>query len=144
MIRFKLVKKDLIHRDVSNIEVRMSTNLSEIQKCIDLFNSEIKWEGMFDIKDAERRIILGDRIFIGYYKNQIFGYCWLKMISEGSFLYYNLFSKSEPNERNYGATDLLYLIIKKYTEGEIESLIDDWNQKSIRVAEKLGFVRSHN
>ena len=141
MIGFKLVKKDLIHRDASNIEIRISTDLPEIQKCIDLFNSEIKWEGMFDIKEAQRRIDLGDLMIIGYYNKKIFGYCWLKTISRESFLYYNLFSVSTSEKRNYGATDLLYLVIEKYTNGEIESFIDEWNYKSIRVAEKLGFKR---
>jgi RimJ/RimL family protein N-acetyltransferase len=141
MIGFKLIKENLIQRNVSNTEIRISIDESEIQKCIDLFNKEIKWDGMFDLTEAKRRIISGDIMFIGYHKNEIFGYCWLKKISERSFLYYNLFSKANPKERNYGATDLLYLIINKHTEGEISSLIDEWNYKSIRVAEKLGFVR---
>lgn len=140
MIRFSINYKDLIDREVSNdISIIKNEDANVIQQCIDMFNSEIQWDDMFDLNRAINRIKNGNKMFVGYYQNEIFGYCWLETISLNTYSIYNVFSKKEPIIRNYGATDLLFTVIKNYTHGNIIASVDEWNTKSINVFNKLGF-----
>jgi len=137
MINFELKYENLIEREIhNNLIVTETKDLNIIESCINLFNSEIIWEKMFTIKDSEIRIKNGDVFFVGYYNNDLFGYCWLT--KNDTFKIYNVFSKTHIN-RIYGATDLLYFVIKNYTSGIIISEVDEWNLKSINVFKKLGF-----
>ena len=115
------------------------SDLFIIQECIDSFNSEIVWDKMFTVNDSVIRIKNGDIFFVGYYDNYLFGYCWLNKITDNLFKIYNVFSKKSNINREYGATDLLYFIIKNHTRGTIISEVDEWNSKSINVFRKLGF-----
>jgi len=138
MINFELKYENLIEREIhNNLIVTETKDLNIIESCINLFNSEIVWDKMFTIKDAEIRIRKGDIFFVGYYDNYLFGYCWLT--KNKIFKIYNVFSKNIPINRIYGATDLLYFVIKNYTSGIIISEVDEWNLKSINVFKKLGF-----
>jgi len=96
---------------------------------------------MFDINDAILRFNNEEKFFVGYWDNNIFGYCWLKKLDTNSYHIYNVFSKHTGTKREYGATDMLYYVIKNNTTGEILANIDDWNEKSINVFNKLGFAR---
>lgn len=136
---FTLKYNELLERDISNIDIFETTDINVIHKCIDMFNYEVKWNDMFDLNIAFNRINNGDKMFVGYYKNELFGYCWLQKISPDTYCIFNVFSKKEPIIRNYGATDLLYLVIKNYTHDNIVASVDDWNIKSINVFNKLGF-----
>jgi len=53
-----------------------------IQQSIDLFNSEIQWEGMFDLNIAQMRIYEGSRMFILIDK-EVLGFTWF----ENDYLY---------------------------------------------------------
>ena len=96
---------------------------------------------MFGLNEAKKRIKSGDKMFIGYYENNIIGYCWWKQLNQLEYYLYNLFIESDLNNRNYGGTDLLYLIIKNHIKGTVTSYIDEWNYKSQRIVEKLGFTK---
>lgn len=141
MIRFTLKYNELIERKISNDLLIIETqDIDIIQQCIDQFNSEVEWEHMFDLNRALERIKNDNKMFVGYYKNELFGYCWLEKISLNTFSIYNVFSKKEPTIRNYGATDLLYFVIKNHTNNTIVATVDDWNTKSINMFNKLGFT----
>ena len=140
MITFTTKQKDLIDRKISSeINIIQTEDVNIIQQCIDMFNSEIKWNDMFDLNRAIDRIKNGNKMFVAFYKNQLFGYCWLESISLNTYSIFNVFSKKEPVIRNYGATDLLYYVIKNHTHGNIIASVDEWNTKSINVFNKLGF-----
>jgi hypothetical protein len=140
MITFTTKQKDLIDREISSeINIIQTEDVNIIQQCIDIFNSEIKWNDMFDLNRAIDRIKNGNKMFVGFYKNELFGYCWLESISLNTYSIFNVFSKKEPVIRNYGATDLLYYVIKNHTHGNIIASVDEWNTKSINVFNKLGF-----
>jgi hypothetical protein len=140
MIRFSIRYNDLIDRELSNnINIIQIEDLNTIKQCIDMFNNEVVWNDMFDLNGALKRIKNGNKMFVGYYKNEIFGYCWLEKILLNTYCIFNVFSKKEPINRNYGATDLLYYVIKNHTNGNIIASVDEWNTKSINVFNKLGF-----
>ena len=135
MINFILNSDDLIYRDISdNIEIVETQESHIIKHCIEMFNNEINWDGMFDIGEAQSRILNGHKFFVVYYQKIIYGYCWLN-----DNTIYNVFSKQHIGKRNYGATDMIYVVIKNYTNGPVKSFVDEWNKKSINVFKKLGF-----
>ena len=140
---FELNYADLSDRQ-TNIQIKEITEKSEIQKCIDLFNSEIQWNEMFDIREALDRIERGEKMFVGYKNEDIFSYCWIRENHKDDYYIYNVFSKKPKSLRKIGVIDLLYLVIKNYTTGKIRAEIDDWNTQSQRVFERLGFNLIYN
>lgn len=135
-LKYKNLSERKIHKDFKIVE---TIDNSIIQYCIDSFNAKIKWDNMFDISEANNRISKGDKMFVAYYEDTIVGYCWMKKYTEDEYYLYNIFINADSTNRNYGATDLTYLIVKNYTKGIIKVDIDEWNYKSQRVAEKVGF-----
>jgi hypothetical protein len=141
MIKYELKYENLILRNIhQDFKIVDTTDNSVIEKCIDFFNSEIQWDGMFDINEALYRIQKGEKIFVGYKNQNIFCYCWIRQDNEQSYYIYNVFSKKPTSLRKIGVIDLLYSAIKYHTNGKITVDIDEWNTKSQKVAEKLGFT----
>ena len=143
MLKFSLKFEDLIERelpiDLIVIECKHPFNIGFIpiiESCIDIFNREIQWNNMFSLDVAFDRINNGEKFFIAYHEGELFGYCWLS--SENKI--YNVFSKKTYHQRKYGATDMLYYIIKNHTTGVITAEVDEWNYRSINVFNKLGFT----
>ena len=143
MQHFLLNHSELIERK-TDISIKQITEQIEIQKCIDLFNSEIQWNDMFNVEQALDRIERGEKMFVGYKNEDIFCYCWIKENHKDDYYIYNVFSKKPKSLRKIGVIDLLYLVIKNYTTGKIRAEIDDWNTQSQRVFERLGFNLIYN
>jgi hypothetical protein len=140
---FFLNHSQLVERK-TNISIKEITAKAEIQKCIDLFNSEIKWDEMFDIQKALDRIERGEKMFVGYKNEDIFCYCWIKENHKDDYYIYNVFSKKPKSLRKIGVVDMLYLVIKYHTIGKITAEVDEWNIQSQRVANRLGFNLIYN
>jgi hypothetical protein len=135
MINFILSANNLIHKNISEeIEIIETHDPEIIKHCIEMFNNEINWDKMFNIDEAQNRILNSHKFFVAYYQKTIYGYCWLN-----DNIIYNVFSKQHDGKRNYGATDMIYLVIKNHTNGPVKSFVDEWNEKSINVFKKLGF-----
>ena len=135
MINLTLIPDNLIYRDISeDIEIKEIYDYLIIKHCIKMFNDELNWDMMFNLDDAQDRILNGHKFFVAYHEKKIYGYCWLD-----DDIIYNVFSKQHTGNRNYGATDMIYLVIKNHTNGPVKSFVDEWNEKSINVFKKLGF-----
>ena len=143
MQHFLLNHSELIERK-TDISIKQITEQIEIQKCIDLFNSEIQWNDMFNVEQALDRIERGEKMFVGYKNEDIFCYCWIRQDSEQEYYLYNLFSKKPKSLRKIGVVDMLYLVIKYHTIGKITAEVDEWNIQSQRVAKTLGSNLIHN
>jgi RimJ/RimL family protein N-acetyltransferase len=142
MITFSLEPTDLIQRKLSTkLVITESTDVVVIGQCIDMFNWELDWDGMFNIDTALERIMNGDRLYVARYDTELFGYCWLHQSDESQYKIYNVFSKSSQFKRNYGASDMLYYVISNYVNGNVYANVDSWNRKSINVFRKLGFTQ---
>jgi hypothetical protein len=140
MIKYQLNYIDLMERNIHpNFKIVETTDNTIIQHCIDLFNSEIQWNDMFDIQKALDRIERGEKMFVGYKNEDIFCYCWIKENHKDDYYIYNVFSKKPKSLRKIGVIDMLYLVIKYHTMGKIVVEIDKWNIQSQRVFERLGF-----
>lgn len=142
MIKYQLKYEELVPRNIhSDFKVVEAADNATIQKCIDLFNLEVQWNGMFDIQEALYRIGQGEKMFVGYKNKDIFCYCWIKPYNERGYYLYNVFCKKPSSLRKIGVIDMLYLVIKDYTKALITVDIDDWNNESQKVAKRLGFER---
>ena len=141
MIEFELKKENLLSRDLpKGLKVFETQDPYVISVCINLFNEDLEWDCMFNVFDAMRRITDGEKMYVAEIDNEIFGYCWVEKQDDETYYIYNVFSKKTYFPRTYGATDMLYYIIENHTIGRIWVKVDEWNSKSIRVFEKLGFV----
>lgn len=144
MINLKLNPKDFNDLGV-NYNIREVTYhnfpkyMDEIEKCIDYFNGEIKWDGMFTKSDVLERFSCGDTMYLGFNEWGVFGYVWFKRTSKGKWLY-NLFVRTEFEVRNYSGTGFVSSIIKQFeSDNDIYCEVDEWNEKSIKLFKKLGF-----
>jgi hypothetical protein len=141
MIRFVLNHENLIERSLPYMFMVVDIKHPEtIQECIDDFNAEVQWKNMFTLGDAIERIMKGEKMYVGYHNGKRFGYCWVIQKDYNTYIY-NVFSRKLPFPRVYGATDLLYYVIKNHGNKVISADVDEWNDKSIRMFEKLGFKR---
>ena len=144
-LNYQLKYENLIQRNIHlDFKIVETTDKDVIQNCINLFNSKIKWDDMFDLIQANDRIKLGDKMYVGYFKNDVVGYSWLKEINNCKYYLYNVFIEQTSINRNFGAKDLAYLIIKYYTKGLITLDVDEWNIKAQKFAEGLGFIKIIN
>jgi hypothetical protein len=141
-LNYELKYENLIHRSIhSDFKIVETTDRDTIQNCINLFNSKIKWDGMFNLEIADQRIKSGNKMYVGYFEDNIIGYSWLKSINNYKYYIYNVFIEQNSINRNFGASDLIYLIIKYHTKGLITLDVDEWNHKAQKFAEKLGFIK---
>ena len=122
-------------KDVDILEINKHNYFkyeSLIQKCIDLFNSEHKWDEMWDIIDAELRLEKGEIMYIFIPNNTPLGYVWF----DKNYLY-NAFMHSSREE---GSTvNFLGACCHKNKEKGIRLFTDDWNIRAQKVWKKLGF-----
>lgn len=144
MKKYYLNNLNLVNRIVSDhIKISKSYDEFEIQFCIDLFNKKIEWEKMFDLNQAKERLNDNEIFYVAKYYQKIFGYAWIKHIDNNSLKIYNIFSNRENEKNPYGATDMIFLILNEFQKNTFfYAEVDEWNIKSQRVFEKLGFVKS--
>lgn len=140
---YQLKYENLIQRNIHpDFKIVETSDDIIIENCINLFNSKIKWDGMFDLIQANDRIKSGDKMYVGYFEDNIIGYTWLRPINNNEYYIYNVFIEQDSINRNFGAKDLVYLIIKYHTKGLIRLDVDVWNIKAQKWAEGLGFIKN--
>lgn len=112
-------------------------NISDIQYCINLFNSEIVWDEMWALGDAIERFETGDKMYMAKSDGVPIGYMWLK-----DDLVYNIFMTKKRLHKSDVYTFLKYSLYdaRKYTQSAI-AYVDDWNIASQTVLERIGFVK---
>lgn len=78
---------ELTLRDNLCIELVTKKETDVIQSAINLFNSEISWDGMFDLEEALKRMSNGERFYILHEEGKLLGHIWIK---DDSY-FYNFF-----------------------------------------------------
>jgi len=111
---------------------------SLISKSIDKFNSEIEWDDMWDLYEAELRLNTNQILYLLMDSYKPIGHVWYK-----SDYLYNAFVS---NERRDG--DSAWFIQKTMwdmkQQNNIERVnlyVDDWNERAIKFWEKLGYIK---
>jgi len=142
------MKKYVLHKD-SFIKEKLTIHhivdiqnyISDIQFLIDSFNSEYKWDGMFDIDECKNRINSGQYLFLLKLNDNPIGYVWFKEISSDVCFGYNLYVTKQIPRPKYVPT-LFYrytsgLMLQKYNSIEVE--IEDWNSVVFDLVENIGY-----
>jgi len=145
MISFKLCDIDFNYLgteyDVIKIDnTNFQENIHHITETINNFNLEIKWNDMFNLGDVKDRLSNDMTMYIGVIENKPFGHLWFKDYLDGR-LSFNLFVRNKVKDKKYTGAEFISYVLKKYelSKSPIYCEIDEWNQKSINLFEKLGF-----
>jgi len=111
-----------------------------LQKGIDVFNSEIEWDDMWNIEDAKTRLNSGWKLITLILDNKICGWNWLDVNTKTT---HNLFVSKLHTNKGYGLQLKKYMLIlaKQLGIDKLKCEVDDWNKSSIRVQQKAGWVK---
>lgn len=149
MIRYTLVKDDLIYQKNSRIfikEIFEKTDL-DIKLSIENFNSLYKWDKMFNIKESDNRLKVGHRIFLFYLDNLVVGHCWINplLLLKPNIYVYNVFvdktkhSKDVCDSASYFSNLSLILFSEGYET--IHADVEGWHNKSQSFFNRIGFKK---
>ena len=110
-----------------------------VQESIDMFNKKIEWGEMFDINIANYRLIYGSSMYIGINNGTPFGYFWSKPYLNGYFIYNVFVEEDQPIRGKYFMSTM---ISELFPKTRIFITIDEWNVKSIKMFESIGFIKT--
>lgn len=135
MIWFKWdnVKSNIFCEGVVKIDnSNLSNNKHLIQDSIDLFNSYVEWEGMYNLEEASRRIQQdNETCFILTFNDKVLGHTWF-----GDMWWYNIFI--DPN-RPQGITLKFCLhCFNNIDQDSFYGWTDYWNIKATKLFIKTG------
>ena len=110
-----------------------------IESSITHFNQEIEWSGMFSPAEANVRINDGMTMYILTNNVDIFGYVWFKDENDGRTLF-NLFVRNQIPLKPHSGKEFVSDVISRFENNKtIYCEVDEWNTKSLRLFERLGF-----
>jgi len=110
-----------------------------IEKCIEFFNDEIEWEGMFNINEASNRLSNGMSLYVCMGDIEPMGYVWFKEEGDQRTLF-NLFFRNKNIVKKYNGQEFVSSVIETYENNKIIFCeVDNWNEKSLKLFKKLGF-----
>jgi hypothetical protein len=144
MISFSLGENDFTplgteHNIVKVDQSNFENNRQYVLDSINNFNLEIEWDKMFTLEEASNRVSNNMRMYIGIIDLKVFGHVWFKDYKDGSYLF-NLFVKNKAKTENYTGTKFTSDVINRFeNEYPIYADVDEWNEKSIKLFNRLGF-----
>jgi hypothetical protein len=110
-----------------------------IQECINYFNNEIDWDDMFSLNKAISRLSNGMIFYVCVGNNQTLGYVWLKSVNDNRKLF-NLFFRNKNIIKTFTGKEFVSDVINRFENNKIIYCeVDEWNNKSIKLFEILGF-----
>jgi hypothetical protein len=142
------MKKYILHKDdfikeklTTHLVVDIENYISDIESLIDSFNSEYKWDGMFNIDDCKLRIQSGHYLFLLKLNDTPIGYVWFKELTSDTCFGYNLYVTKQTPRPKYSPT-LFYryvsgLMLQKYNSIQVE--IENWNSVVFDLVENIGY-----
>lgn len=114
-------------------------NISLIENSINLFNSEISWEDMWDIQDAEIRVLQNQILYLLLENQQPIGHVWY----DSYYLYNAYVSKDrEDGDSVWFIQETMWDMKNTTNIKYIKLYVDSWNERAIRFWEKLGFIKN--
>lgn len=132
------IKEELITHHVIDIQ----NYISDIQSLIDSFNSEYKWDGMFDIDECKNRINSGQYLFLLKLNDTPIGYVWFKKLTSDTCFGYNLYVTKQTPRPKYAPTwfyrKVSGIMLEKYNSIHVE--IEDWNDVVFELVESIGYT----
>lgn len=110
----------------------------KLQEGIDMFNSEIKWDGMWTVDVAKDRLKNNWKLLVLTINNKICGWYWLDVENKET---YNLFVSKKYQNQKYGfkLSVCMLNLAKELKIDKLKCKVNDWNLVSIGLQEKLGW-----
>ena len=107
-----------------------------IQKSIDTFNSEIEWNGMWNIDTANDRISNGEILYLLLDGNIPIGHVWYDL-----YYLYNAFvsKKRKDGDSIWFIQETMWDMKENDDLKYIKLYVDDWNKRAIKFWKKLGY-----
>jgi hypothetical protein len=94
---------------------------------------------MYNIEDAIKRIQNNNVLYIGINNLEVIGHVWFNPYMDGKLLY-NLFVRNKIEHKNHTGKEFVSFVIATYEINKpIYCEVDDWNEKSLRLFNRLGF-----
>lgn len=116
-----------------NVEQVGPDDIHLVQKCIDLFNSEIQWSGMFNVEEAKHRFQKNNLMFVLKENNNVLGHVWF----DNNYLYNMFVSK----KRIYGDSHDFCNHVCYHIGRDIRLYCVKDNIKGQKFFEKVGFLK---
>lgn len=110
---------------------------------IRIFQKELNWSEMWNVKEAHERLEKGYRFFVLKPKSQILGWVWVAPDHEIKNLYvrpYRRFNPKRTNSNKHWGTQLIFAGLNCCFEQEFPDAyfrVDVWNSISNHMAEKV-------
>ena len=112
----------------------------KISESIHNFNMEIEWGDMFDLPIAYNRFKDGMTMYLLISDWYVVGHVWFKDYKDGRFLF-NLFVRNKNIIKTYTGKEFVSDVINRFENNRtIYCEVDDWNIKSIKLFDRLGFI----
>lgn len=107
-----------------------------IQKSIDTFNSEIEWDEMWTIDNADDRLFSGEILYLLMNGDTPIGHVWYDL-----YYLYNAFvsKKREDGDSIWFIQETMWDMKENYDLSYIKLYVDDWNERAIKFWKKLGY-----
>lgn len=115
-----------------------SETIKLIQKSITIFNSEIEWDEMWDINEAENRLNSGEVLYLLLDGKTPIGHVWYDL-----YYLYNAFvsEKRENGDSIWFIQETMWDMKENYDLTYIKLYVDDWNKRAIQFWKKLNFIK---
>jgi hypothetical protein len=121
---------------ITNLNFLENQNI--ISKTIETFNSEIEWDKMWNLDDANIRLTNGEVLYILLDGKTPIGHVWYDL-----YYLYNAFvsEKREDGDSVWFIQETMWDMKKDYDLRYIKLYVDDWNERAIRFWKKLNFIK---
>jgi hypothetical protein len=121
---------------ITNLNFLENQNI--ISKTVETFNSEIEWDKMWNLDDANIRLTNGEVLYILLDGKTPIGHVWYDL-----YYLYNAFvsEKREDGDSVWFIQETMWDMKKDYDLTYIKLYVDDWNERAIRFWKKLNFIK---
>ena len=136
-VKIKSNKRDSISFiQITNLNFLENQNI--ISKTVETFNSEIEWDKMWNLDDANIRLTNGEVLYILLDGKTPIGHVWYDL-----YYLYNAFvsEKREDGDSVWFIQETMWDMKENYDLTYIKLYVDDWNERAIRFWKKLNFIK---
>ena len=136
-VKIKSNKRDSISF-IQIINLNFLENQNIISKTVETFNSEIEWDKMWNLADANIRLTNGEVLYILLDGKTPIGHVWYDL-----YYLYNAFvsEKRENGDSIWFIQETMWDMKENYDLTYIKLYVDDWNERAIRFWKKLNFIK---
>lgn len=128
------------HENFKQIKLGSLDYLADLDREIQVFKQVIDWKDMWDIKEAERRLLNNWKVLLFIPQKEIKGWYWFETDNSETF---NLYINPDYRRRGWGFKMHLAMnqLAKDLGFNEIHCYVDDWNVTSQKLFLKSGWKK---